>query len=91
MNHLRKLRNDIEKQASHIDRARRENRTVLAQSIYLGTVGLMLAAPIIGGAYLGRWLDSHLTGYSFSWTVSLIVSGVFIGAVNAYFFVRNNE
>lgn len=91
MNHLQKLRNGIEKQAGRIEKARREKHTVLAQSIYLGTVGIMIAAPIIAGAYLGRWLDSHLGGYSFSWTVSLIVSGVFVGAINAYFFIRNNE
>ena len=29
--------------------------------------------PIVAGAYLGRWLDSHLQVFSVRWTVSLIV------------------
>ncbi|HCU54125.1 MAG TPA: F0F1 ATP synthase subunit, partial [Gammaproteobacteria bacterium] len=44
--------------------------------------------PVIGGAYLGRWLDSLVAGYSIRWTVSLILLGVFLGAVNVYLFIR---
>jgi ATP synthase protein I len=44
--------------------------------------------PVVGGAYLGQWLDSLLAGYSIRWTVSLILLGVFLGAVNVYLFIR---
>jgi Putative F0F1-ATPase subunit Ca2+/Mg2+ transporter len=39
--------------------------------------------PVVAGAYLGRWLDSLVAGYSVRWTVSLILLGVVVGAVNA--------
>jgi len=69
-------------------RATQGAATVLARTAYLGTLGLMLVLPIVGGAYLGNWLDLHAKGFSFSWTISLIVVGVFIGAMNAFLFVR---
>jgi len=53
-----------------------------------GTVGLLFVVPIVGGAYLGRWLDSLATGYSTRWTVSLIVLGIALGAYNAYRFMK---
>jgi ATP synthase protein I len=48
----------------------------------------MFVLPVVGGAYLGQWLDGLSQGYEVRWTVSLIVLGVFIGAVNVYFFIR---
>ena len=63
----------------------------MAQTVYLGTLGLMFALPIVGGAYLGSWLDDKLKGYSVSWTITLILLGVFVGAMNVYLFVKGNE
>lgn len=86
-----KLMETIKKDLSRKAKAEKERRTLLAQTMYLGTIGIVMALPIVGGAYLGRWLDEKLKGFSFSWTVSLILIGVFIGAVNVYFLVRENE
>ncbi len=44
----------------------------------------LFVLPVVAGAYLGDWLDSHLRGYSVHWTITLIVVGVFVGAVNVY-------
>ena len=52
--------------------------------------GLFLILPVVGGAYLGRWLDTSYKGYSLSWTVNLILLGVVFGAVNVYFFIREH-
>ena len=70
------------KQAEH------DRETLLAQTIYLGTLGLVLVVPIILGAYLGSWLDNRLPGYSVNWTTSLIIVGVFVGGINAYLMIR---
>jgi ATP synthase protein I len=43
---------------------------------------------VIGGAYLGQWLDSLAAGYSTRWTLSLILLGIFVGALNVYLFIR---
>jgi len=61
----------------------------MAQTVYLGTLGLLLVLPAVGGAYLGHWLDSLAAGYSIRWTVSLIVLGIALGAFNVYFFLRD--
>lgn len=83
-----KLRNSIERQVDRARRAQQTGATLIARTAYLGTIGLMLTLPIVAGAYLGRWLDQHSTGFSFSWTVSLIVIGVFVGAANVVLFIR---
>jgi ATP synthase protein I len=43
---------------------------------------------VVAGAYLGRWLDSLLPGYSLRWTLSLIFLGLVVGGVNVYLYVR---
>jgi ATP synthase protein I len=44
--------------------------------------------PVILGAYLGRWLDGMVEGYSMRWTLSLIIGGVVLGAFNVYRFIK---
>lgn len=83
-----RLKASVQTQAGRIRKAEREKRTLLANTIYLGTLGLIFVLPVIAGAYLGSWLDSRIKGYSFSWTVTLIVLGVFVGAIDVYLFVR---
>ena len=83
-----RLKASVETQAGRIRKAERARRTLLANTIYLGTLGLVFVLPVIVGAYLGNWLDNRIKGYSFSWTVTLIVLGVFVGAVDVYLFVR---
>ena len=82
------LDHNVERDAKRIDRARRERRTVLAQTAFLGTLGVVFVLPVVGGAYLGRWLDSLASGYSLRWTLSLIVVGVVVGGVNAWLMIR---
>ncbi len=83
-----RLKASVETQAGRIRKAERARRTLLANTIYLGTLGLIFVLPVIAGAYLGNWLDNRIKGYSFSWTVTLIVLGVFVGAIDVYLFVR---
>lgn len=83
-----RLKASVESQANRIRKAERERRTLLANTVYLGTLGLIFVLPVIIGAYLGNWLDNRVRGYSFSWTVTLIVLGVFVGALDVYLFVR---
>jgi len=83
-----KLREQVEQQAHRMKQAEHDRQTLLAQTVYLGTLGLLLVVPIIIGAYLGNWLDNRLPGYSVNWTTSLIIVGVFIGGINAYLMIR---
>lgn len=82
------LRKEVERQARRMQQAERERATLLGQTVYIGTLGLLMVLPVVGGAYLGRWLDSLAAGYSIRWTMSLILVGVFVGALNVYLFIR---
>lgn len=83
-----KLKKQIERQAQRMKKAEHERPTLLAQTVFVGSLGLLLVLPIILGAYLGQWLDSQTSGYSVHWTTSLIIVGVFIGAINVYLYIR---
>lgn len=83
-----KLKASVQTQVGRIRKAERARRTLLANTVYLGTLGLIFVLPVVAGAYLGNWLDNRIKGYSFSWTVTLIVLGVFVGAMDVYLFVR---
>jgi ATP synthase protein I len=82
------LRKQVERQAQRIKKAERDRPTLIGQTVYIGTLGLLFVLPVIGGAYLGQWLDSLASGYSVRWTVSLILSGVFVGALNVYLYIK---
>ncbi|HVW87005.1 MAG TPA: AtpZ/AtpI family protein [Bryobacteraceae bacterium] len=84
----RKLAERVDWQAGRIDRAAKERRTLLAQTRYLGTIGILLVLPIVAGAYFGRWLDGFEPGYSVRWTAGMIFLGVVAGGVGAWLFVR---
>ncbi len=88
MPQLNELRKQVERQARRMKKAERERPTLISQTVYIGTLGLLFVLPVVGGAYLGQWLDSLAAGYSVRWTVSLIVTGVFVGALNVYLFIK---
>ena len=81
----------VEQQARRMQRAERERPTLLAQTIYLGSLGLMFILPVIAGVYLGHWLDNRLAGYSMRWTLSLMFLGIVIGGFNVFWMIRSHE
>jgi ATP synthase protein I len=85
-----RLARQVEAQARRMKRAEDERPTLLAQTAVLGTLGLLFVVPLVAGAYLGRWLDGLAGGYSIRWTVSLIVVGIGVGAVNVWLFLREH-
>lgn len=85
------LRARVERQARRMRDAERDRPTLLAQTVYLGTLAILFVLPVILGAYLGSWLDGRMEGYSVRWTVSLILVGVFVGALDVYLFVRERH
>jgi ATP synthase protein I len=84
----RRLESRIDRKVQRLQRAEQERRSVIGETAYLGTLGVLLVLPVIVGAYLGQWLDERLQGYAVHWTTSLIIVGVVIGAVNVYLFIR---
>jgi len=88
MPQLDDLRKQVERQARRMKKAEREQPSLIGETIYIGTLGLLFGLPVIGGAYLGLWLDSLAADYSVRWTVSLILLGVVVGALNVYLFLK---
>lgn len=88
MNTDDRLRRRVEQQARRMQQAERERATLFSQTVYIGTLGLVFVIPVVGGAYLGRWLDSLASGYSIRWTLSLLFTGIVVGAVNVYLLIR---
>lgn len=84
----KKLQESIKADIKKIERSKKDRPGILAQTVFLGTLGLIFILPVVGGAYLGLWLDNKLQGFSFSWTINLIILGVIVGAVNVYFFIK---
>jgi ATP synthase protein I len=89
MPQMDELRKQVERQARRMEKAERDRPTLIGQTIYVGTLGLLFVLPVIGGAYLGQWLDSLATDYSTRWTISMILAGIFVGALNVYLFIRD--
>jgi ATP synthase protein I len=86
-----KLRENVEKQVRRMQKAKKEQPTLLAQSVFMGTLTLLFVLPVILGAYVGRWLDESAEGYSIHWTIGLILLGLVIGGFNAYLYFREHE
>lgn len=85
------LGREVQRQAQRMRKAEQERPTLVGQTVYIGTLGLLIVLPVIAGAYLGHWLDGLADGYSIRWTMSLILLGVFIGAMNVYLFIRERD
>ena len=87
-NHNKQLKKRLDIQVRRIKKAEEERPTLLAQTVYLGVLGLLFVLPVVGGAYLGRWLDSLEAGYSIRWTLSMLFLGLIVGAVNVYLYIK---
>lgn len=90
MTYRRRLSDDVERQVKRMKKAEKERPTLFAQTIFLGTLGLVFVLPVIAGAYLGRWLDSLIAGYSVRWTLSLLFLGIIVGGINVYLMMRED-
>ncbi|MCB1944903.1 MAG: AtpZ/AtpI family protein [Thauera sp.] len=81
----------VRRDAARIEKGDRERHTVLGYTVFMGTVAGLFVVPVVAGAYLGNWIDGLQAGYSVRWTVSLILLGVVVGAVNVYRFLQQHR
>lgn len=87
-NHDKQLKKQVDIRVKRLKKAEEERSTLLAQTVYLGVLGLIFVLPVVGGAYLGLWLDSLQKGYSMRWTLSMILLGVMVGAINVWLYIK---
>lgn len=55
-----------------------------------GLVGWSVALPTVLGIALGIWLDSRSTS-GYSWTLMLMIGGLLLGAITAWYWVRRES
>ena len=56
----------------------------------MGIVGWSVVVPTLLGAALGIWLDNRNPG-THSWTLTLLVIGLVIGCLNAWYWVSKED
>ena len=56
----------------------------------MGLIGWSVVVPTLLGAALGIWLDAHYPG-SHSWTLALLVAGLCLGCLNAWYWVAKED
>lgn len=55
-----------------------------------GVIGWSIVVPTVMGIVLGLWLDRRWPG-DFSWTLALLLAGVTLGCLNAWYWVSNER
>lgn len=76
----------IGRKADRRQRARGRPDSVWGWLGMLGLIGWSVAVPTVLGVVLGRWLD-RVAPATFSWVISLLVVGLAVGVLNAWFWV----
>jgi ATP synthase protein I len=80
---------DIHKSARELMKARREKRTFWRYAYLLGVGGWLFVIPVVGGAYLGKYLDGKFGDRGISWTLTFLILGIAFGVYNVWrFFTR---
>ena len=76
----------VKDSADELLKARRERSRFWHYAQMLGVGGWLFVIPVVAGAYLGRYLDGRWGG-NISWTITLIIIGIAIGAYNIWYFL----
>jgi ATP synthase protein I len=87
---MRKFAKEVEKKEALMIRGRKEKgETVWFGLGMFGIVGWSVAIPTLIGVAIGIWIDQTWPS-QFSWTLMLLIGGVMIGCLNAWYWVRKS-
>jgi len=78
----------ITRKAQRMEEARKRHRKSPWYGLGMfGLVGWSVAVPIVAGIALGIWIDGRWPG-ELSWTLTLLLVGAILGALNAWYWVQ---
>lgn len=81
------LANKVGTEASRKLKARRDPTPAVWFGLgMMGLIGWSVVVPTLAGAGIGIWLDKHYAA-GHSWTLALLMAGLTLGCVNAWFWV----
>ena len=69
---------------------RHVDRTIWLGLGMMGLIGWSVGVPTLIGAAIGLWLDESYPA-SFSWTLTMLIIGLFIGCLNAWHWVAKER
>ncbi|EMB18287.1 MULTISPECIES: AtpZ/AtpI family protein [Rhodopirellula] len=92
MNERQTLQKNVDaKQSRKLDARQQGDRSAWFGLGMFGLVGWSIAIPTLLGIALGIWIDERWPS-RFSWTLMLLIGGVGIGCLNAWWWInRENE
>lgn len=85
-NHTEFKRNVGESEMRKI-KAQKDKRSIWHGFGMFGLIGWSIVVPTVMGALLGIWLDSRYPS-KYSYTLSLMIAGLFLGCFNAWHWIR---
>lgn len=88
---LSKLHRQVrEKSARKLQAQREQDRNPWYGLGLLGIVGWSVVVPTLLGVAIGLWLDARWQS-SYSWTLMLMLVGLVIGCLNAWYWVQQES
>ena len=80
----------ISKKQAQKERGRRAPKDIWFGMGMFGLVGWSVALPTVLFLALGIWIDQRTTG-PYSWTLMLLVMGIGVGCLNAWYWVQRER
>ena len=85
------LSKQVGRRAERKERARKEERRTAWFGLGMfGLVGWSVAIPSLLGIALGLWMDERFPG-QVSWTLTFLIIGVALGALNAWYWIKQES
>ena len=90
-NHNTPLGDEIGRRTERKQRARQQSQRAAWFGLGMfGLVGWSVTIPTLLGIVLGLWLDARWPGQA-SWTLTFLIIGVALGALNAWYWVKQES
>lgn len=94
-NHRRRARRSLEEKVASQQERKMQARRKRDYPVWFGLgmfglVGWSVAVPALVGVAIGLWIDSNYPS-RFSWTLMLLIIGVAIGCLNAWWWVQRES
>jgi len=85
-----RMMRDVAKKQQRMLRARQARKGNWNAIAILGVVGWSVVLPTLAGVAIGVWLDQRWPR-RFSWAITLLVTGLVVGCLNAWLRIREDR